>query len=195
MNRHFDRKFGRPVAVIHPGEYLATDKDIIICTVLGSCVAVALFDPLHRRGGLNHFMLPGEVDRRNLFVDDSGRYGMYAMEVLINELMKRGSNKENLVAKVFGGAHMLPTAKGNIPESNITFAFEYLETENIPIATSDVGGNDARKIYFFPTTSRILLKRFGGHFATPVEKDEEEYLRALKKPNQRQKQDKDITLF
>ncbi|MDA3947692.1 MAG: chemotaxis protein CheD [Spirochaeta sp.] len=194
MNRHFDRKFNRDVAVIHPGEYLVTDDDIIISTVLGSCVAVALYDPTRHQGGLNHFMLPGEINRQNVFTDESGRYGMFAMELLINDMLKRNSNKRNLVAKVFGGGHVLNTAAGKIPESNIAFALEFLETENIPIASSDVGGTDARKIFFFARTSRVLLKRFGGQKAAPVEREEEAYLSRIKKP-ERPKPSDDVTIF
>ncbi len=195
MNRHFDRKFDREIAVIHPGEYLVTDEDIIISTVLGSCIAVALFDPIHHQGGLNHFMLPGEVNRTNVFADESGRYGLYAMELLINDLMKRGARKQNLVAKVFGGGHVLNTAQGHIPESNIAFALEFLETENIPIAGSDVGGTDARKIFFFARTARVLLKRFGGRNAAPVEREEKAYLSKIKTPQRRETPVEDVTIF
>jgi chemotaxis protein CheD len=194
MNHHFDRKFNRDVAVIHPGEYLVTDDDIIISTVLGSCVAVALYDPTRHQGGLNHFMLPGEIHGQNVFNDDSGRYGLFAMELLINDMLKRNSHKRNLVAKVFGGGHVLNTAAGKIPESNIAFALEFLETENIPIASSDVGGTDARKIFFFARTSRVLLKRFGGQKAAPVEREEEAYLSRIKKPA-RPKPSDDVTIF
>lgn len=195
MHRHFDRKFDRDVAVIHPGEYLATDEDIIISTVLGSCIAVALYDPTRHIGGLNHFMLPGELHNQNVLLDDSGRYGMFAMELLINDLLKQGSNKRNLIAKVFGGGHVLNTAVGKIPEGNITFAMEFLETENIPIASSDVGGTDARKIFFFVKTSRVLLKRFGGQKAAPIEREEKAYLSRIKKPVQPAAPADDVTFF
>lgn len=195
MHRHYDRKFDREVAVIHPGEYLATDQDIIISTVLGSCIAVALFDPVNHQGGLNHFMLPGEIDKQNVFLDESGRYGMFAMELLINDLLKSGAKKRNLVAKVFGGGHVLNTSAGNIPESNIRFALEFLETENIPIASRDVGGTDARKIFFFAQTSRVLLKRFGGQKAAPVEREEEAYLSRIKKPVRPAAPAEDVTFF
>jgi chemotaxis protein CheD len=194
MHRHFDRKFDRDVAVIHPGEYLATNEDIIISTVLGSCVAVALYDPTRHRGGLNHFMLPGEVHNQNVLLDESGRYGMFAMELLINELLKQGSQKRNLIAKVFGGGHVLNTAVGRIPEGNIRFAMEFLDTENIPIASSDVGGTDARKIFFFVRTSRVLLKRFGGQKAAPIQREERAYLSRIKKPQQPTPSD-DVTIF
>jgi len=195
MNRHYDRKFDREVTVIHPGEYFVTDEDIIISTVLGSCVAVALYDPTLKQGGLNHFMLPGEIDRQSAFFDESGRYGMYAMELLINDLLKRGARKRNLIAKVFGGGHVLNTAQGRIPESNITFALQFLETENIPIASRDVGGTDARKIFFFAKTSRVLLKRFGGQKAAPVEREESAYLSKIKKPKPTEKPKDDVTIF
>ena len=140
-------------------------------------------------------MLPGEINRQNVFNDESGRYGMFAMELLINDMLKRNSQKRNLVAKVFGGGHVLNTAEGKIPESNIAFALEFLETENIPIASRDVGGTDARKIFFFARTSRVLLKRFGGQKAAPVEREEEAYLSRIKKPTQPSKPVDDVTIF
>lgn len=116
MYTHFDRRFERQVAIIHPGEHYSSDEDIIISTILGSCIAVALYDPDNRQGGLNHFMLPGELQSRQFFLEESGRYGMFAMELLINDLIKRGARKSNLKAKVFGGGHVLHnTSTGNIP--------------------------------------------------------------------------------
>lgn len=195
MYRHFNRRFERDVAIIHPGEYFATTEDIVISTVLGSCVAVALHDPVLKLGGLNHFMLPGELRDSNFYADESGRYGMYAMELLINEMMKAGAQKRRLVAKVFGGGHVLNTAQANIPDSNIKFALEFLETEGIPIASQNVGGTDARKIFFFVTSARVLLKRFGGQKAAPVEREEEAYLDRLSRTRKTATPDTNVTFF
>jgi chemotaxis protein CheD len=181
MYRHYNQRFERHVAIIHPGEYLATQDDIVISTVLGSCVAVALHDPTTRTSGMNHFMLPGELDTRDFYADESGRYGMFAMELLINDMLKAGARKDRLVAKVFGGGHVLSTSAGNIPDSNIAFAMEFLETERIPVESSNVGGTEARKIFLFVTSNRVLLKRFGGQKAAPVEREETRYLTRIKK--------------
>ncbi len=194
MYRHYNRRFDREVAIIHPGEYLATDEDIIISTVLGSCIAVALHDASTGLGGLNHFMLPGELHGHDFYTEESGRYGMYAMELLINDMLKAGARRDRLVAKVFGGGHVLSTSAGNIPDSNITFALEFLETERIPVASSDVGGTDARKILFFVTSSRVLLKRFGGQKTAPVQREERAYLSRIQRPKPAHPQP-DVTIF
>jgi chemotaxis protein CheD len=193
MYNHYDRKFDRQVSIIHPGEYFSSDEDIIISTILGSCIAVAMYDSSLQLGGLNHFMLPGELHGREFFREESGRYGMFAMELLINDLIKKGARRDKLAAKVFGGGHVLnTTSSGSIPDSNIRFALDFLRTERIPIASQDVGGTEARKVMFFPRTARVLLKRFGGKYIKPVEREETAYLERIK----RKKRDTpDVTLF
>ncbi len=151
-------------ATIHPGEYKVSDEDIIISTVLGSCVSVALFDPVKKQGGMNHFLLPrygnGEVTEKSL-IQQEFRYGLYAMEILINSLMKMGSRKNSLIAKVFGGSEMFEISSRvtNVGKQNREFALLYLENENIPVISSDLGGPLGRKILFFPKTGKILLKK------------------------------------
>ena len=191
MYHHYNRTYERDVTILHPGEYYATRDRIIISTVLGSCVAVAMYDPIERIGGLNHFMLPGELRSHDYFTEESGRYGMYAMELLINSIFKQGGDKRRIKAKVFGGGQVLDAGSGNIPDSNIKFAFEFLETEQIPIVSSNVGGNRARKVLFFPDSSRVLLKRFGGKTATPIEREEEAYLSRIRRRPAAQ----DVTFF
>ncbi|POQ99097.1 hypothetical protein AU468_10805 [Alkalispirochaeta sphaeroplastigenens] len=182
MYTHFDQRFGYTTSTIHPGEYYSTSDDIIIATILGSCIAVAFYDPVKRQGGMNHFMLPGELHSSDYYRESSGRYGMFAMELIINDLIKKGSRRENLVAKVFGGGHVLHnTSSGRIPESNIKFALDFLETEKIPVVSKDVGGYEARKVLFFARTSRVLLKRFKGQLIKPVEREESAYLARIKK--------------
>ncbi len=183
MYSHRITQFEQEVVTIHPGEYFATGEDRIISTVLGSCIAVALFSPAARFGGLNHFMLPGEVNAREFVRSDNAKYGMYAMELLINELMKLGARRADLKAKVFGGGAVLHFADGSttkIPQGNIDFAFEYLEKEGIPILASDVGGREPRKIFFFPTSGKVLLKRIPANLVTLVEKEEARYLSAIR---------------
>jgi len=194
--QHYNGKFGKQVYIIHPGEYYASADSILISTVLGSCVAVALYDPYTHLGGLNHFMLPGSLDNKSFMMSETGKYGMFAMELLINELIKRGARKERLRAKVFGGGHVLQNEvgrDGGVPRSNITFAFEYLDTERIPIETSDVGGTVGRKIFLDPQTFRVMLKRITGRLIVDVEKEEEEYLESLRRT--RKKPKGDVTLF
>jgi len=177
-------RFEQQILTIHPGEFYATGDDVVISTVLGSCVAVGLYDPGAGMGGLNHFMLPGVMKKDELIANPNARYGMHAMELLINELMKLGLRKRDMVAKVFGGGSVLRlhgTEASAIPRSNIEFAFEYLEKESIPVVASDVGGRQPRKIFFFPRSGKVLLTRIGGQRAGVVEKEEEEYLEAIRR--------------
>lgn len=201
MYRHFDSRHQKDVLIIHPGEYLTTGDDVIISTVLGSCVSVALHDPNVGVGGLNHFMLTGNTQRgANILMEENARYGIFAMEILVNEILKLGAKRSALIAKVFGGGHVLhgPTTN-NIPEANVNFALEYLELERIPITSHDVGGTLARKILFFPQTSRVLLKRFAGSSAKPVEREELSYLERLRREKQREQERAaaaaDVTFF
>ncbi|UMA66568.1 chemotaxis protein CheD [Roseivivax marinus] len=139
------------------GEYdVSDDPCIVLTTLLGSCIATCLFDPVTRVGGMNHFLLAageGESARNE-------RYGSYAMEVLINGLLKLGARKSRLEAKVFGGA-MMAGRMGRIGEENCAFALSYFATEKIPIAGSSLGGTQARRIRYVPTTgqAQMLLVR------------------------------------
>lgn len=199
MYSHRVLAYKQPITIIKPGEFLVSKDDGIISTVLGSCIAVAMYDPSNGSGGLNHFMLPGvftpqhpaqkskigpliEPDPRD-FLKDSARYGMYAMEVLINGLLHLGAQRERLVAKVFGGASVLGFGKDGrktVAQSNVDFVFEYLETEKIPIIASDVGGNQGRKILFFIKSGKVLLKRIRGTYIDMVTQEEHMYEERLK---------------
>lgn len=184
MFRHSISRFEQELVTIHPGEYFATAEDTIISTVLGSCVAVGLYDAEAKVGGLNHFMLAHDYGKSDLVRSPDARYGMYAMELLINDLMKLGARRAALGAKVFGGGAVLRFEGGGvskIPGGNIDFAFEYLDKEGIPLLASDVGGKEPRKIFFFARTGKVLLKRIGGPLVELVGKEEERYLDSLRK--------------
>ncbi len=145
---------------IHIGGVKASREPALIQTVLGSCIAVCLRDPVGCIGGMNHFLLPeGQGGDQ-----DSTRYGVNAMELLINECMKAGAERNRLVAKVFGGGHVLSSGatKDSVPARNIQFIRRFLQTEAIPVVGEDVGGRQARKILFFTDTGRTLLKRLDG---------------------------------
>jgi chemotaxis protein CheD len=184
MYTYYDEKLKRNVRILYIGEYTATGDDVYLSTVVGSCVTVALYSQRRAIGGLNHFMLPegGGQSSDGGILGGAARYGMGAMEFLINELMKLGTRREELSAKVFGGGHVLENiqAKGKgVPDSNIDFAFSYLKTERIPITASDVGDTVARKIFFDPRTAEVLLKRITGDTVKSIEYEEERYLRSL----------------
>ncbi len=161
MYNYFDNKLNKSSLNIAPGEYYATGEDIIINTVLGSCVSVALYDPVLKIAGLNHFMLAESkyIDHSDGFFKIE-RYGLYAMESLINSLIKLGGNKNRFQAKVFGGSRVLEGKESmDIGGENIKFAEKFLEAERIPILNHDTGGNRARRIYLFPQSFRILMRR------------------------------------
>lgn len=158
-NVYYDRTFDRDAAKILPGEYYFTGKDMLIVTVLGSCVAACIRDRVSGVGGMNHFMLPdgGDADSP---VSASMRYGTYAMEVLINDVLKAGARRENLEAKVFGGGNVLRGFIAiNVGERNAQFVRDYLRAENIRIVAEDLNDIHPRKVYFFPRTGKVLVKK------------------------------------
>lgn len=152
-----DRDFNMRAAKVVPGGYFVTGDDTLIVTVLGSCVSVCLRDPVNRIGGMNHFMLPEHGGDPNSHFSASARYGAYAMEVLINDLLKLGAVRANFEAKVFGAGKVL-NGVGDIGERNASFALEYLRREKIKLLAKDLGDIYPRKVYFFPQTGRVVVK-------------------------------------
>jgi chemotaxis protein CheD len=157
-NLYYDRIFDCEAAKILPGEYYFTRKPMMIVTVLGSCVAACIRDRVSGIGGMNHFMLPdGEAGGASA---SSMRYGSYAMEVLINQLLKAGARRENLEAKVFGGGNVLRGFSSiNVGERNARFVRDYLRSVNIRIVAEDLNDIHPRKVYFFPETGKVLVKK------------------------------------
>lgn len=157
-NVYFDRTFDRDAAKILPGEYYYTGKDMLIVTVLGSCVSACIRDRVSGVGGMNHFMLPdGDVDSP---ISASARYGTYAMEILINDLLKAGARRENLEAKVFGGGNVLRGfVNMNVGERNAQFVRNFLKVENIRIVAEDLNDIHPRKVYYFPRSGKVLVKK------------------------------------
>lgn len=154
---YYDRDLATQAIKVLPGEYLATSRDVVMMTLLGSCVAACLHDPFAGVGGMNHFMLPegGEGP-----VGESARYGAHAMEVLLNNLLKEGARRTHLQAKVFGGANVLKGfTANNVGEQNVRFVREYLEREGIRIVAEDLLGPLPRKVGYYPKTGRALVKR------------------------------------
>lgn len=159
-NVYYDRTFDRDAAKILPGEYYFTAKDMLIVTVLGSCVAACIRDRVSGVGGMNHFMLPDGGGDADSPVSASMRYGTYAMEILINDLLKAGARRENLEAKVFGGGNVLRGFIAiNVGERNALFVRDYLKAENIRITAEDLNDVHPRKVYFFPRTGKVLVKK------------------------------------
>lgn len=149
----WDAHFRNDAVKVLPGEFFVHDEDMLITTTLGSCIAACLWDREKRIGGMNHFMLPEGSG-------DSGRYGSFAMELLINEMMKRGASRTTMEAKVFGGGAVISGMNTiNVGERNTKFVIEYLNTERIPIVSRDVMEIYPRKVCFLPASGKAMVKR------------------------------------
>ncbi len=162
----WDAHFRNDSVKVLPGEYFVHDEDLLITTTLGSCIAACLWDRERRIGGMNHFMLPEGSG-------DSGRYGSYAMELLINELMKKGASRMTLEAKIFGGGAVIGGMSSiNVGERNTQFVINYLQTERIPIVSRDVMEIYPRKVCFLPASGKAMVKRLAAtHNDTFVAQD------------------------
>jgi chemotaxis protein CheD len=160
MHKYFDQKHKKNIIIISPGEYYSTNEDEIIQTVLGSCISVCLYSESYFLTGMNHFMLPESVLSETVFHTSSGRYGMYAMELLIADFIKNDIPTSQICAKVFGGSNLLGERKNkdSIASSNIKFIIDFLNKEKIPIISSHLGGNKARKIMFYTRSKKVQMK-------------------------------------
>lgn len=163
VNRYWDDVHQVWAAKILPGEFYVSTQGEMVVTVLGSCIAACIRDRLRGIGGMNHFMLP----EQNEYSSDvwggnpgtaASRYGNWAMEFLINEILKRGGRKENLEVKLFGGGQMIASMT-DIGQRNILFAYNYLASEGLKVAAADVGDVYARKVLYFPDTGAVKVRR------------------------------------
>ena len=179
---YFDRTFDLDAAKISPGEYYFTDKNMLIVTVLGSCVSACIRDTVTGIGGMNHFMLPdGAKSDKDNPVSESMRYGTYAMEVLINQLLRNGARRENLEAKIFGGGNVLRSfTTNNVGDRNAAFVKKYLKDEGLRVTGEDLLDIYPRKVYFFPKTGKVLVKKLKQLNNYTLVKREEAYSSKLK---------------
>ena len=164
-----------------PGEYFLSDSPMVVYTVLGSCISVCLRDPVAGVGGMNHFMLAapsGHGDSDSWA--ESGRYGSYAMEMLINGILGRGGNRSRLEAKVFGGGKIYDGAM-DVGAKNAAWALDYLEQEGMPPMKADVGDVCPRKVYYFTDTGKVLLKKLDRIQSQSIAKEEKQYESTLQK--------------
>lgn len=180
-NVYYDRTFDCDAAKILPGEYYFTNKDMLIVTVLGSCVSACIRDRVTGVGGMNHFMLPDSGSDTDSPISVSMRYGTYAMEVLINELIKAGAKRENMEAKVFGGGNVLRGFTAiNVGERNAKFVLDYLRAERMRIIAEDLNDIYPRKVYYFPRTGRVLVKKLKVEHNDTLRRREQDYASRLK---------------
>ena len=173
-----DRAFDIEAAKITPGQYFVTARDMMIVTVLGSCVSACIRDSKTRIGGMNHFMLPERGGTLDNPLSPSARYGAYAMEILINQLIKLGARRNTLEAKVFGAGKVL-AGMGDIGQRNAQFVREYLKLEKITILAEDLGDIYPRKVYFLPYSGRVLVKQLRATANQTIILREKAYSRSL----------------
>lgn len=150
-----DPAFRRTAVKVLPGEFYVHDQDVLLTTTLGSCVAACLHDPGAGVGGLNHFMLPDSGDAAS-----GARFGTFAMELLINELIRRGARRGCMEARIFGGGQVMKSLAGTlIGDKNVAFAREFLAAEGIPLRGGDVLDVTPRRICMFPRSGLVLCRR------------------------------------
>lgn len=169
INRYWDKRQGVYAAKILPGQFYVSTTGEMVVTVLGSCISACIRDPINRVGGMNHFMLP--IQRSNMTsaalgnlkpgsLSDAARYGNWAMEYLINEILKNGGNRRNLEVKIFGGGKVLSNMNQiDIGKQNIDFVKLYLQEEGLRIAAEDVAGPYPRKVLYFTDTGSVKVRK------------------------------------
>ena len=181
IKRYWDRSRNAHVAKLLPGEYYISMHGEMITTVLGSCVAACIRDRKLGVGGMNHFMLPSSAR-----LDDwggpssSARYGSYAMEQLINEILKAGGRRQNLEVKAFGGGNIV-SSLSDIGRKNIDFLHEFLQVEGLALLSEDLGSPFPRKVNFFPDSGRAQVKKLRSMHNDTIVERENHYLEELVK--------------
>lgn len=177
----YDARFNARIINVAQGTYETSSCDgEILSTVLGSCVAACIRDPLLRIGGLNHFLLPGEVSDTTGVSSADMRFGGAAMEVLINSLMRMGANRKRLEAKVFGGANVLAGNHGAVGERNCAFVQDFLRQEGIALLAKDLGGDQPRRVNFDPYNGKVWVNHLDTPRARNIAEQETRYRDVLR---------------
>lgn len=183
INRYWDKMNDCYAAKILPGEYYVTIHDELITTVLGSCVSACVRDKVFGIGGMNHFMLPANKgDDVSSFggAGESTRYGNFAMEQMINDILKNGGRRNNLEIKVFGGGKVLKNMSTlDIGQKNIDFVMQYIKDESLKLTAEDLGDNYPRKVIFFPTTGKVKVKKLRSMHNNTIIERETSYIKTI----------------
>ena len=187
INRFWDSRRKCYVAKILPGEFYVSISAELIATTLGSCVSACIWDEVLKIGGMNHFMLPETDQSENEInwgnqLSDATRYGNYAMEYMINEMLKQGADKSRLKAKIFGGAMVLDM-KSNVGHKNSMFVRQYMFMEKISVVSEDLGLEYPRKILFDPLSGQAWVKKIGHLNNNTLISREKEYSKQLQHEN------------
>jgi len=160
VKKQYDHRLKRMTYEIIAGEYTATSEpDVVLITLLGSCIAVCLIDEESHVVGMNHFMLPGSLDLGSPLSTGDTKYGSASIDMLVREMVSAGAKLINLRAKVFGAGNVVGTFSGGVAGSNAEFAKDYLAALDIPVIAEDLGGNWGRKLYFFSHSGEVFIKR------------------------------------
>jgi chemotaxis protein CheD len=178
VRRHFDRETGRTHVKLGPGDFYVTDADEMLVTILGSCVAVCIRDPVLGIGGMNHFLLAESASGDWGGVNATTRYGNHAMESLINDIIALGGLRSRFEVKMFGGGHVIASSMA-IGQRNFEFAERYLASEGMPIAAKHVGGFHPRRIHYFPRTGKVQMLQLRRGTDEAVFKAEMEFKRRM----------------
>lgn len=173
-HHYFDRDLNQMAVKLLPAEYYVTTTNTVLSTVLGSCVAACLHDVDTGIAGMNHFMLPEDSDRTARDARESMRYGTYAMDVLIAEMVRAGARRDRIQAKVFGGGAVLANMTTlNIGDRNSDFVLRYLAEQRIPVAAQDLRGPHARRVCFVPSTGKASVRKLRAQTDVQVVQREE----------------------
>lgn len=174
-NRYYDHQFKMDVIKIMPGEFYVASGRIALATVLGSCVSAIIWDPITRIGGMNHFMLAAGNHRIDAAYD-SARFGLYAMDTLIEHVLMAGAMSQSLEAKVFGGGAVLKGfTHSDIGGDNARFVLDYLDEVNIPITGQSLGDVYPRRLYFFPENGQVLMRKLKVDESPQVVREEQDF--------------------
>lgn len=176
MHKSIDPAEGIMTIKVLPGEFYVTHENERIETVLGSCIAACVRDPIAGVGGMNHFMLPADKgSNSNSEITGANRYGNYAMENLVNSILQKGGKRERLEFKLFGGGRIM-NSMTNVGWYNIGFAFDYIYTEGFKIVSQDIGDIYPRKILYYPLTGRVRVRRLNAMHNQTLADQENRYI-------------------
>ena len=184
IKRYWDKMQNMSVAKILPGEFYVTVNNEAITTVLGSCISACIRDTKNGIGGMNHFMLPANKEdyggMKKMEMTGANRYGNFAMESLINEILKAGGKKDRLEVKITGGGKIIQNMT-NIGDMNIKFVEEYIKDEGLKLVASDVGDIYPRKVVYMPATGKVKVKRLRNMHNNTIYEREDKYFNDIKK--------------
>ncbi len=180
ISRSWDKQHDMMCARVAPGEFYATKEQECISTVLGSCIAACIRNVRTGAGGMNHFMLPGDPGRNGSAWQTSDaletRFGVAAMESLINEILKLGARKPDLEVKLFGGGEILNMQNSAVGKRNVEFALRFMQEEGYEVISQDLGGPHPRKVIYFPETGKVLVKRLRAIQTATIVAQENKYV-------------------